>query len=64
MSDFRVGAHVRIHVRGHDLTGEIIALSRSRATVSYTDTHGESRLLKLPLNAIAEVSDDPTEDVA
>ena len=55
MSNLHVGGQVRIHVRGVDLPAEIIALSRSRATVEYIDAHGEKRATKVPINALTPV---------
>lgn len=57
MSGLRVGGEVQIHVRGRDYTAEIVSLSRSRATVSYTDAFGENRLAKLPLTAVGEIEE-------
>lgn len=57
MSGLRVGDAVQIHVRGRDYTAEIVTLSRSRATVSYTDAFGETRLAKLPLTAVGEIEE-------
>ena len=55
MSALRAGAAVQIHVRGRDYAAEIVTLSRSRATVAYTDAFGENRVTKLPLTAVGEV---------
>ncbi len=57
MSGLRVGDSVQIHVRGRDYTAEIVTLSRSRATVSYTDAFGETRFAKLPLTAVGEIEE-------
>lgn len=47
MGALLIGAEVRIHAHGHDYTGEVVASSRSRATVRYSDIHGDERLVKL-----------------
>ncbi|MEN4460983.1 hypothetical protein ABFV47_07405 [Mycolicibacterium fortuitum] len=52
MSNLHVGGQVRIQVRGVDLPAVIVALTRSRATVEYTDTHGEKRATKVPIHAL------------
>ena len=57
MSALRAGDAVQIHVRGRDYTAEIVTLSRSRATVAYTDVFGENRVAKLPLTAVGEIEE-------
>ena len=57
MSNLQVGGELQIHVRGRDYIAEIVSLSRSRATVSYTDAFGEERMAKLPLTAVGEIGE-------
>ncbi|BBX88014.1 hypothetical protein MAUB_58870 [Mycolicibacterium aubagnense] len=52
MSDVNVGGQVRVHVRGNEHVAEVVSMSRSRATVRYTDAYGEQRTLRLPLSEI------------
>lgn len=53
MSATVVGGQVRIHVRGRDHLAEVVATSRSRATVRYTDSYGEQRVVTLSLAAVS-----------
>lgn len=46
------GQTVQVHVHGHDHTGEVIAASRSRATVRYIDPWGDERITKLPIGEV------------
>ncbi|KXO91020.1 Uncharacterised protein (plasmid) [Tsukamurella tyrosinosolvens] len=46
------GQSVRVHVRGHDHTGEVVSATRSRVTVSYVNQFGEERLIKLPVGEV------------
>jgi hypothetical protein len=57
MSALQTGDAVQIHVRGRNYTAEIVSLSRSRATVAYTDVFGENRVAKLPLTAVVEIEE-------
>ncbi|MFA5709339.1 hypothetical protein [Mycolicibacterium sp.] len=52
MSTSQIGETVRVHVRGKDYLAEVIAASRSRVTVRYTDVYGEERIVKLPLMGV------------
>lgn len=47
-----VGGQVRVHLRGSDHQGEVVATSRSRATVRYIDSYGDERTVKVPLTQV------------
>lgn len=44
-----IGVQVRVCLHRTDYVGEVVALSRSRATVRYTDRYGDQRTVKVPL---------------
>lgn len=52
MNEPVVGGQVRVHLRGSDHQGEVVALSRSRATVRYIDRYGDERTVKVPLTQV------------
>lgn len=52
MSEVKIGGQVRVHVRGNEHVAEVLSMSRSRATVRYTDTYGEQRTIKMALTEL------------
>lgn len=47
-----IGGQARVHLRGCDHVGEVVAMSRSRATVRYIDSYGDERTVKVPLTQV------------